>query len=76
MAARKDKFGGIGDNSEVWIRNRQFLDQGIRKGSTFRLASDPLDPLNNPSFFLREVEYLQSQGFSISPDRALMLPPS
>lgn len=29
MAARKDRFGGVGPGSEVWIRNTRFLDQAI-----------------------------------------------
>jgi hypothetical protein len=73
MANRSDKFGGIKDTSEIWIRNQQFLDRGIAQGSTFRLASDPLDPVNEGSFFLREVRYLLSQGYTVGD--GIMIPP-
>lgn len=62
MAARKDRFGGVGEGSEIWIRNTRFLDQAIARRSQIRLASDPFDPLNEGSFFLREVEYLRTKG--------------
>ena len=75
MAARTDRFGGTGENSEVWIRNRQFLDKAVAQGSEIRLASDPYDLANANSFFLREVRHLQSRGYSISPDGTRMLPP-
>jgi RHS repeat-associated protein len=75
MAARTDRFGGTGENSEVWIRNRQFLDKAVAQGSEIRLASDPYDLANANSFFLREVRHLESRGYSISPDGTRMLPP-
>jgi RHS repeat-associated protein len=62
MVARKDRFGGIGEGSEIWIRNTRFLDQAVARGSQIRLASDPFDLLNEGSFFLREVEYLRGLG--------------
>ena len=62
MVARKDRFGGIGEGSEIWIRNTRFLDQAVARGGQIRLASDPFDLLNEGSFFLREVEYLRGLG--------------
>jgi RHS repeat-associated protein len=74
MAARTDSFGGTGPTSEVWIRNRRFLDDAVARGSTIRLASDPFDPANAGSFFLREVEYLAGEhGYVVALDR--MVPP-
>jgi RHS repeat-associated protein len=75
MAARADRFGGTEDGSEIWIRNSRFLEDGIRRGSTFRLASDPLDPANAGSFFLREVGYLKSRGYVVNADHTEMIQP-
>jgi RHS repeat-associated protein len=74
MAARTDRFGGDGPDSEIWIRNSRFLDQGIARGSLFRLASNPLDPANEGSFFTREIAHLQSRGYTIG--SGYMLPPA
>src|SRR5262249_11834090 len=65
MVNREDRFGGVGPGSEIWIRNSRFLDQGIARGSLFRLASDPLDPANSGSFFMREIQYLHDRGYTI-----------
>lgn len=62
MAARADRFGGIGEGSEIWIRNTRFLDDAMARGSEIRLASDPFAPENAGSFFLREIDYLQKFG--------------
>jgi RHS repeat-associated protein len=74
MVARTDRFGGDGPGSEIWIRNSRFLDQAIARGSLFRLASNPLDPANAESFFMREIRYLQSKGYTIGP--GYMIPPA
>lgn len=53
MIARTDKFGGTGPGSEFWIRNTGFLDNAVVKNSAGRMTSDPLDPDNFGSIFLR-----------------------
>ena len=69
MTARTDRFGGTGMDSEVWYRNRAFLDDAADRGSEVRLASDPYDPRHAGSFFEREVAHLESRGYSTFPDR-------
>jgi hypothetical protein len=63
MTQRTDRFGGYGENSEVWIRNERFLDEAVARGREIRLASDPYDPANAGSFFEREIAYLRSKGY-------------
>jgi hypothetical protein len=75
MVGRLDSFGGLQDDSEFWIRNSRFLDKAIANGSTVRLASDPFARANLRSGFRREVDYLISKGYSVSPDGSTMLPP-
>ena len=70
MAARTDRFGGTDKGSEIWIRNSGFLDDAVARSSTIRLASEPFDPRNAGSFFLREVEYLVGEhGYVVAGDR-------
>ncbi len=69
MAARADRFGGVGPGSEVSIRNMRFLDKAIADGSEIRLSSDPLDPANAGSAFLDEIGYLTKQGYSLQGNR-------
>jgi hypothetical protein len=73
MAARTDRFGGMGDGSEVWIRNQRFLDKNIVAGAEFRLASDPFDEFNKGSFFMREIAYLRSKGYRLTEDGTQMM---
>jgi integrase len=58
MAARDDSFGGVGDGSEIWIRNQQFLDQAQASASEIIATANPADLANEGSFFLRELTYL------------------
>jgi hypothetical protein len=62
MAARTDRFGGLGPNSEIWIRNQRFLDDAIGRGSFIRVVSDPFASKNAGSFFVREFNYLMGRG--------------
>ena len=75
MEGRKDKFGGSGDNSEIWIRNRQFLDQAVARHSEMLLADNPNSGLHEGSYFMREINYLKSRGYTVSPDGSRMIPP-
>lgn len=58
MSARGDRFGGTGPGSEIWIRNAQFLDQALARSSDIIPTANPVDPANEGSFFLRELDYL------------------
>ena len=69
MAARADRFGGVGPGSEVSIGNMRFLDKAMADGSEMRLSSDPLDPANAGSAFLDEIQYLQKNGYALDGNR-------
>jgi hypothetical protein len=62
MAARGDSFGGTGPGSEIWIRNTQFLDQAVARGSDIVPTANAADPANEGSFFRRELNYLYGSG--------------
>ncbi len=57
--------------AEQELRNKLFLDEAITRGSTVRLASDPLDPANAGSAFEWELQYMGSRGYSIAGDRMI-----
>ncbi|MCL6457769.1 MAG: hypothetical protein K6T85_07165 [Gorillibacterium sp.] len=52
---------------EQWAANQKFLDRAIVKDSEFVLAT-PLDKVHPDSYLQKEIEYLQSQGYKLSPD--------
>jgi RHS repeat-associated protein len=60
--------------AEQWAANQQFLDQMIARGDQVILAT-PLDQVRPGSFFERELQYLQSKGFTPSADGTRMIPP-
>lgn len=54
-----------------WARNRDFLDESIRRGR-FLATTPPL--LARPgSTYLREVGYLHSQGYPMAPSHRMEL---
>jgi RHS repeat-associated protein len=57
---------------EQWAANQKFLDRAIERGSTIQLAT-PL--LRQDSSYARELQYLTSKGYTISPNGTTMLPP-
>lgn len=52
---------------EKWAANQKFLDRAIKKDSDFVLAT-PLDKVRPGSYLQKEIQYLQSQGYKLSPD--------
>jgi hypothetical protein len=60
--------------TEQWIRNQQFLDQAIARGSQINLAS-PLTAENLTGGSGQEIEYLLKQGFTPNAEGSMMLPP-
>lgn len=59
---------------EQWTANQKFLDRAIARGSDIVLAT-PADAAREGSFFERELNYLQSQGYKPAPDGLSMIPP-
>ncbi|MCP3883037.1 MAG: hypothetical protein GY701_32255, partial [Sulfitobacter sp.] len=59
--------------AEQWVRNQQFLDDAISRGSEIHLATD-LTPSNLTGFFAREIEYLSKQGYVPNASGTQMVP--
>jgi len=60
---------------QQWAANAKFLDRGIARGEIFILTvqSHRVKP---GTFLMREIEYLQARGYTISPDKLRLLPPA
>jgi hypothetical protein len=52
------------NDAQRWAVNRQFLDDAIARGDSFRLASLP-EKATADTFFLREFDYLVEHGYKI-----------
>ena len=59
---------------QQWAANRRFLDRAIRRGDTV-IISSPLKEIPKGSWTRREINYLLSRGYRLSPDRRTLLPP-
>jgi hypothetical protein len=59
---------------EQWTANQKFLDRAIARGSDISLAT-PADAAREGSFFERELQYLESQGYKVSSDGRSMIRP-
>lgn len=59
--------------AEQWVRNQQFVDNAIARGSEIHLATD-LTPSNGTGFFAREIEYLLKQGYVPNAAGTQMIP--
>ena len=66
-----DGWAALGNDAARWGANQAFLDGAIANGDRILFASDPFSAANAGSFFEREVNYLQSRGFTITPKEAL-----
>jgi RHS repeat-associated protein len=63
------------NKAEQWALNRKFLDEAIARGDYFYLASRWADaPVG--TFFRKELEYLFSKGYTLSPYQNYLIPPS
>jgi hypothetical protein len=60
--------------AEQWVRNQQFLDQAITRGSDIQLATAPTAK-NLTGFYAKEINYLTKQGYTMSSDGTRMIPP-
>jgi RHS repeat-associated protein len=62
--------------TEQWAANQRFLDRAISRSSDIRLAT-PASRAREGSYFERELQYLQSNGYTVAPDgMSLNLPTS
>jgi hypothetical protein len=60
--------------NQQWSANQRFLDRAIERGQSFRLATS-IENVRPGSFFERELQYLQSWGYTLSSDGSMLLPP-
>jgi hypothetical protein len=60
-------------SEDQWAANQAFLDEAIANGSEIRLAT-PAAAAREGSFYERELQYLQSQGYTVSSDGTHMVP--
>jgi hypothetical protein len=60
--------------AEQWALNQQFLNNAITNGNTFYLASKWSEAVTG-SFFRMELEYLFSQGYTLSLYQNYLIPP-
>jgi hypothetical protein len=59
---------------ERWAANQRFLDRAIARGSEIRLAS-PAGEAEVGSSYARELQYLESKGYTLGSDGTTMVPP-
>ncbi len=60
--------------TEQWAANQKFLDRAIARGSNIQLAT-PANAAREGSYFERELQYMQSQGYTVSPDGMSLIAP-
>lgn len=60
--------------TEQWAANQKFLDRAIARGSNVQLAT-PANAAREGSFFERELQYMQSRGYSVGPDGTSLIAP-
>ena len=58
---------------EQWAANQAFLDDAISQGSEIHLAT-PANAAREGSFYERELQYMQSRGYSVSSDGTMLVP--
>jgi len=59
---------------QQWTANQKFLDRAIARGSNVQLAT-PANAAREGSYYERELQYMQSKGYSVGPDGMSLLPP-
>jgi RHS repeat-associated protein len=60
--------------AEQWTANQKFLDRAIAHGSNIQLAT-PANAAREGSFFERELQYMQSRGYTVGPDGMSLIAP-
>ena len=61
-------------SEQQWAANQKFLDRAIARGSNVQLAT-AADAAREGSFFEKELQYMQSQGYTVAPDGMSVRPP-
>lgn len=59
---------------ERWAANQKFLDDMIRNGAFFNLATPPYAPDNFNSYFEKEINYLLNNRYQMGINGAWLLP--
>jgi hypothetical protein len=60
---------------EMWEANRKFLDRTISRGDDIVLAT-PIGAQTPPTgYYAKEIEYMLSKGYKVSPDGTRLIPP-
>ncbi len=60
--------------TEQWAANQKFLDRAIARGSNIRLAT-PANAAREGSYFERELQYMQSRGYTVGPNGMSLIAP-
>jgi hypothetical protein len=60
--------------AEQWAANQAWLDEHIAAGHDF-ILSTPIEQARPGSFFALEIEYLLSQGYTLSADGSTLVAP-
>jgi len=59
---------------QQWGANQKFLDRAIARGSNVQLAT-PANAAREGSFYERELQYMQTNGYTVGPDGISLLAP-
>lgn len=69
----REDWGALSE-AEQWAHNLQWLNDSIARGDTFYLASK-YSEARPGTFYQRELEYLFSLGYTMSPHQNYLIPP-
>ena len=58
-----NELADIYSNDEIWKINEKFLDIQIGSGREIYLTANPADFIDVPSFYSKELKYLQEHGY-------------
>jgi hypothetical protein len=60
--------------TQQWTANQKFLDRTINRGDSIKLSNNARDAKPG-TYFHREIQYMQSKGYSVSNDGMSLLAP-
>ena len=61
---------------ERWAANRKFLDRSISRGDEIVLSNKTKSVSEATGSYRKELEYLESKGYTLTEDGMKMIPPS